>query len=137
MTDKIPKVGVAVIVIKDKKVLLGERKGAHASGTWAFPGGHLEYFESFEECAKREVEEETGLKITLLDKNPVAVTNDFFEKDDKHYITLFLRAECIEGTPKVMEPEKCSEWKWFDWDQMPSNLMVPIENLTKFYNPFK
>ncbi|RLC15632.1 MAG: DNA mismatch repair protein MutT, partial [Deltaproteobacteria bacterium] len=54
-----PLIGVAAIVIKDKKVLLGKRKNAHGAGTWAFPGGHLEYKESIEECAKREVFEET------------------------------------------------------------------------------
>ena len=38
-----PLIGVAAIVIKDKKVLLGKRKNAHGAETWAFPGGHLEY----------------------------------------------------------------------------------------------
>ena len=50
-----PLIGVAAIVIKDKKVLLGKRKNAHGAGTWAFPGGHLEFNESIEACAKREV----------------------------------------------------------------------------------
>ncbi len=50
-----PKVGVGVIVVKEGKVLLLQRKNSHGSGTWCFPGGHLEYGESLEECAKREV----------------------------------------------------------------------------------
>jgi len=45
--DKVPRVGLGVLIIKDGKVLLGRRKGAHGEGTWAPPGGHLECGESF------------------------------------------------------------------------------------------
>ena len=41
-----PRVGIAAIVKKDNKVLLGKRKGSHGSGAWNFPGGHLEFFET-------------------------------------------------------------------------------------------
>ena len=61
--DKKPKIGVGVIVIKENKVLLGKRKGSHGEGEYAFPGGHLEYMETIEDCARRETLEETGIKI--------------------------------------------------------------------------
>ena len=61
--DLRPKVGVGVMVLKNGKVLIGKRKGAHGAGEWAWPGGHLEYMESFEDCARREVMEETGIEI--------------------------------------------------------------------------
>ena len=61
--DKRPKVGVGVIVTKNSRVLLGKRKGAHGEATWCFPGGHLEFREKLEDCAKRETLEETGVKI--------------------------------------------------------------------------
>jgi 8-oxo-dGTP diphosphatase len=54
-----PKVGVAVIVVKDTRILLGKRVNSHGSGTWQFPGGHLEFGEPIEDCAKRELFEET------------------------------------------------------------------------------
>jgi 8-oxo-dGTP diphosphatase len=58
-----PKVGVGVMIFKDGKVLLGKRKSSHGDGEYAWPGGHMEYMESFEECAKRETMEETGMQI--------------------------------------------------------------------------
>jgi len=63
-----PAVGVAVIVMKNGKLLLGKRLNSQGSGTWAFPGGHLELKESIENCAKREVFEETGLFIKNLQR---------------------------------------------------------------------
>lgn len=63
-----PKVGIGVIVRKEGKVLLGKRKNSHGAGSWAFPGGHLEYGESWEECARREVKEETGIAIKNMGK---------------------------------------------------------------------
>lgn len=128
MDEKRPKVGLGVIVIRDDKVLLGKRKGSHSSGTYAFPGGHLEFKESWEECAIREVKEETGMEVTK--SKFVAVTNDIFEKEDKHYITIFMKVEC-SGEPKVMEPDKCEGWGWFSWNRLPQPLMVTITDLIK------
>lgn len=131
-----PKIGVGAIVIKKGKVLLGKRKNAHGDGTWSFPGGHLEFGESIEDCARRETEEETGLIIDNFEKS--VFTNDVFEKEGKHYVTLYAIAEISEGEPVVAEPEKCEEWKWFDWDNLPSPLFIPIENLLKEnFDPFK
>ena len=124
---KRPLIGVGVIVVRDDKVLLGLRKGSHGDGTWHFPGGHLEFGESVEDCARREVLEETGLRADLIEPGPY--TNDIFKKEDKHYITLFAITEIEEGEPKVMEPEKCECWKWFSWNNLPQPLFIPIENL--------
>lgn len=134
--DNRPKIGVGVIVIKDDKVLLGKRKNAHGEGTWCFPGGHLEFNEKIEDCAARETKEETGIEIKNI--RMASFTNDIFEKEQKHYVTLFVIAELSSGTPKIMEPEKCESWQWFNWDDMPRPLFVPIQNLLKQdYNPFK
>ena len=50
-----PKIGIGVVVVKENSVLLGKRKGAHGSGHWGFPGGHLELCETPETCAAREL----------------------------------------------------------------------------------
>ena len=131
-----PKVGVGVIIIKDNKVLLGKRKGSHGAGSWSFPGGHLEFNEEIEECAVREVREETGIEIKNIRR--LTFTNDIFEKEKKHYVTLFVISDYASGKVKVMEPEKCEKWEWFEWDKLPKPLFIPIQNLLKQnYNPFK
>ena len=117
------------MVVRDGRVLFGKRKNAHGDGTWSFPGGHLEFGESLLECAKREVLEETGLEVKNV--APFTFTNDIFEKEGKHYITLFVRAECGAGEPKVLEPTKCEEWQWCKWDALPEPLFIPIQNLLK------
>ena len=135
-----PKVGVGIIVFNKynpDRVLLGRRKGSHGAGTWSFPGGRLEYFEELRDCAKRELYEETGIKA-VIDKYPVAATNDFFRKEKRHYITLYLRAKHHSGEPEVKEPNKCECWEWFRWSNLPEPLFLPIENLlSQGYNPFE
>jgi 8-oxo-dGTP diphosphatase len=126
-TEKRPLVGVAVIVVRDGRVLLGRRKNAHGAGTWALPGGHLEYFESIEDCARREVAEETGLKIGNV--RHCAYTNDRFQAEGKHYVTLFVAAEHRSGEAVVREPDKCEAWRWFSWDDLPRPRFLPLENL--------
>jgi len=82
-----PKVGVGVVVVKEGSILLGKRKGAHGTGSFSPPGGHLEFGESIEKCAARELLEETGLKALCCHVGPW--TSDLME-GDKHYITFFV-----------------------------------------------
>ncbi len=41
------KVGIGVMVVKDGHVLIGKRVSSHGEGEYCFPGGHMEYMESF------------------------------------------------------------------------------------------
>jgi 8-oxo-dGTP diphosphatase len=124
---KKPVIGVAVIVFFRGKLLLGKRKNAHGAGTWQLPGGHLEFFESIEACGRREVFEETGLEIQNIRRGPY--TNDIFEKEGRHYVTLFLIAEAAGGELTVKEPDKCEKWAWFDWADLPDPKFLPLANL--------
>jgi len=125
--NKEVRVGVATVIFRDGCILLGERIGSHGSHTWATPGGHLELGESIEECAKRETLEETGLVVDSITK--LGFTNDIIEKENKHYVTLFVVASCAGGEPQVTEPEKCKQWKWCKLDEIPQPLFLPLINL--------
>ncbi len=128
-TENRPIIGVAVIIVKNNQVLLGKRKGAHGNATWAFPGGHLEFNESIEDCAVREVFEETGLQIKNLRFGPY--TNDIFFREHKHYVTLFVIADYESGIPVVKEPHKCEQWEWSEWPPSLQPHFLPIQNLLK------
>ncbi len=130
-----PKVGITVIIIKDRQVLLGKRIGSHGANSWALPGGQLEFKESLSDCARREVFEETGLKIKNIKET--FYTNDIYEKENKHYVTFFLISKYDSGKLEIKEPNKCLEWKWCDWNNLPKPLFVPLANLIKKgYSPF-
>ncbi|MGY0195174.1 DUF1993 family protein [Leptothrix sp. BB-4] len=123
-----PRVGVGVLVFDDAgRVLLGLRRGAHGAGTWSAPGGHLEWGESFEHCARREVAEETGLVLGALQCGPV--TNDVFAAEGRHYATVVMLARHPGGTPQRLEPDKCEAWSWFDWQALPQPLFAPLASL--------
>jgi mutator protein MutT len=57
------KITVDCIAEKNRKILLVKRKIPPFIGMFAFPGGHLKYGESVEDCVVRETFEETGIKV--------------------------------------------------------------------------
>ena len=127
MEHSVPQVGVGVIIMREGFSLLGKRAGSHDAGTWALPGGHLSFGESVEECAAREVMEETGLSIDRVVPGPY--TNNVFTSEGKHYVTLFVTANCSVGEPQLREPNKCSLWQWFRWSELPQPLFQPLASL--------
>lgn len=121
------RVGVGVFVLHSSqepstnpRFLMGKRLNSHGSGTFALPGGHLEFGETPEDCAIREVLEETGLEIS--EPKFLTATNDYMPAEGKHYITLFM--VCVrkneEETAQVLEPHKCESWDWFSWEDLQS-----------------
>ena len=119
-----PLVGISVLVVKDDKLLLGRRKGSHGAGEYAAPGGHLEHLESFQACAAREVLEETGVEIGMLQFLRVLNTTDYAPK---HYVDVAFVAQWQAGEPTVREPDKVESWSWYDLNDIPSPLfsMLP------------
>ncbi len=107
------------MVLKDGKVLLTRRKGSHGEGEYSFPGGHLEYMESFEDCARRETQEESGVEIKNI--KFLYVTN-VKKYEPKHYVHVGVVAEWASGEPTIMELDKAEEWRWYDLDQLPEPL---------------
>lgn len=131
MEKQKPKVGVGVMIFKDGKILLHKRKGSHGEGEYAFPGGHLEYMESFEDCAKREISEECGIEVYNVRFN--YVTN-VFKYAPKHYVHIGLIADWESGDPKILEPDKCEgEWDWYDLNNLPSPMFEMCKLAIKAY----
>ncbi|KAJ9140666.1 hypothetical protein P3X46_031285 [Hevea brasiliensis] len=135
----VPRVAVVVFLLKGKSVLLGRRRSSIGDSTFALPGGHLEFGESFEECGAREMKEETGLDISKIEF--LTVTNSLYLEEPRpsHYVTIFLRAILADPNqvPQNLEPEKCYGWDWYDWDKLPKPLLGPLEKMAQSgFNPF-
>jgi 8-oxo-dGTP diphosphatase len=121
------RVGVAVLVVRDDQVLLLKRQGSHGAATWSTPGGHLDFGETPEQCGVREVQEEVGLVVA--DLTFLTITNDLFETEGKHYITIWMRAGRVLGEPTLASPREMTAIGWFGWDALPQPLFLPVANL--------
>ncbi|KAG0461539.1 hypothetical protein HPP92_021836 [Vanilla planifolia] len=138
VANPLPRVAVAVFVLNGPSILLGRRLSSVGHGTFALPGGRLEFGESLEECARREVKEETGLDVGRVEILTVAscITRD--GPDPSHFVTMIVRAEMSDPSqePVNIEPDKCDGWAWYDWARLPQPLFGPLENLVSGVNPF-
>lgn len=119
MGEDNPRVGIGVMIIQAGKVLLGKRQGSHGEGEYAFPGGHLEHMESFEDCARREVLEECGVEIENICFQFVANVKTYAPK---HYVHIGLFADWKRGEPERLEPDSCESWAWYDLGDLPQPL---------------
>lgn len=124
--SSVPKVGIGAWIIKDGKVLMGQRKGAHGQNQWAPPGGHLEFKESPFEAAKRELKEETDLDAEKLEF--ATWTNDIYEGENKHYISIHMVITQFSGEIKNLEPKKCLGWKWVSVEGLDGPIFLSAKN---------
>ena len=125
-----PKVGVAVLVERDGKVLLHRRKGEHGKGTWSVAGGHVEYGETPEECAIREVWEEVGIRIRKVAF--MGMTNDVFAETGRHYVTIWMHATAMEGDGYARAENEVEDVQWFPREALPEPLERVPHRLHEF-----
>lgn len=137
MAEKVG-VGFGIMLLNSEgNVLLGRRhidpekadSELSGEGTWTMPGGKLEFGESFEEGARRELLEETGMYLEKV--KVVCVSND--KNNGAHFVTVGMFSEYFQGEPQVMEPDEITEWAWFGLEDLPSPMFFPsvriLENL--------
>lgn len=96
--QNIPTTRVSVIVVADEQILLVKhRKGNRQY--WVLPGGRLEYGESFEECAVREMKEETGLEVAVDEF--VFLSEAIAPDRSRHIVNVYLTAHVTGGILKL------------------------------------
>jgi|SRR5208337_6833 len=129
MPKKRPEVGIGVLVVRDGKILLSRRLKPYGYGKLSLPGGHVEWNESLVECAKREVLEETGIKLKKAEELR-DYTEEIDPKAGKHYVTFYLIARCPDGQePRTTEPSKHGPWGWYDPFDLPGGAWSPTKRL--------
>ena len=111
----------AVAIIRDGKMLIGLRHYTPEKfkkiSLWTVPGGRCDDGETVETALRRETVEETGIEdlkiIDYLGDVPGAKEGDV--------VPLFIGA--TDKEPRLMEPEKFSEWKWCGLNDIPENFI--------------
>lgn len=123
-----PKVGVGCMLLRDNKILLGLRQGSHGEHTYGWLGGHLEFGEMMEDCAKRKVYEESGIILEELELLCISNVIDY----GKHYLDIEFVSTKFLGEPRILKSEIIS-WGWYDIDDLPSPLFKPVEIAIESY----
>lgn len=117
-------------VVIPQDMLLGLRKGSHGAGSWSIPGGKVEPGELPIITAQREVEEETGMRVSPLPFLLMPYNNTF--AGGEPWVTLYFICQ-VENmrVPEVKEPDKCEQWGWFSFNGLPDPLFEPLAELVR------
>ncbi len=124
-----PLVGVGVVFVREGRVFLARRQGAHGDNTWASAGGHLEWGETLEECARREALEELG--VTVAGLQFLCISNIIAY--DRHYVDVEFLGDIGGQEPQLTEPEAFSEFGWFPLDDLPQPLFEAVRYALESY----
>ncbi|MEM2464256.1 MAG: NUDIX hydrolase [Candidatus Bathyarchaeia archaeon] len=115
-----PLVGVGAVVHANGKFLLIRRANEPGKGLWSIPGGLVEVGEKIRDAVKREVEEETGIRVEvgrLID----VIENIVFDDDGRvkfHYILIDFEAKPISEKLEVKPSPEVLEARWFSPEEM-------------------
>ena len=110
--------GVRVLIINPKNEVLLGRRSDHREQFYAAPGGHLEFGESFEQCAIRELYEELNIKIEEKEIKYLTTLNVVKKKENFHYlniITSFFIDDIRSSKIENYDTEHCLGWEWIPW----------------------
>lgn len=111
-------VGVGALIFNEEgKFLMGLRgeKAKNERGKWEIPGGTVEWGETFEEALKREIKEEIGVEIEILEL--LTVCSHILRDEGQHWVSPTYICKIIAGRPQIQEPGKCDELWWFDMEE--------------------
>ncbi|MFF0138823.1 NUDIX domain-containing protein [Streptomyces sp. NPDC005227] len=119
-------VGAHLVLVRDGAVLLGKRHpdSAFAPSTWHVPAGHREPGESALACMVRETAEETGIAVEADALSLVHTVDVCNPGSPFPRVQLFFAAARWSGEPRVLEPDRCTEWRWWPLDALPDELVA-------------
>lgn len=120
------KIGViAHIVDESGRILLQQRgkKSRDENGLYEDVGGRVEEFDAdFQSAIHREIEEEMGTEAIIELEDPIGIYH--VEKNDINWVFIIFYAKYVGGEIKIMEPDKCIGYKFFDYEEvLESNLV--------------
>ena len=107
-----------VVITKEKepKVLLIQRGHEPFKGCWAFPGGFMNMDETTEQCAVRELEEETGLKVSNIQQ---IGTYSKVDRDPRGRTVTVAYLAVIDKPEAVKGLDDAAKAQWFPISALP------------------
>ena len=118
----LPRVRVAVVVVRgDRLLLVRHRKGERTY--WLLPGGGLDYGETIEDCARREVLEETGLSIEV--KKFLFLSEAIAPDKSRHIVNLYVLGAAMGGSLTTPEEDAIEEVAWVPFAEIKGLTMYP------------
>lgn len=121
-------VGAGALIFNDEGKLLLSLRGKAAKnerGKWEIPGGAIEFGETIESGLKREIKEEIGVDIEVVEMLQLA--DHILPDEGQHWVSPTYICKIISGTPNIMEPEKCERLEWFSLDEAAK---LPLSDVT-------
>ena len=116
---------VAAVIVVDQKVLLVRRRVPEGTLSWQFPGGEVEFGETFEAAASRETREEVGLTVALT----ATLGERVHPATGRHMV--YLACRVVRGTPHVTDPDELVESAWCRLDELagyiPQGVFQPVQ----------
>lgn len=125
---------VGIIVRNNNQILLMKRShNTTNGGTYAFAGGGVDGNETIPAAAIREAKEELGITIQEKDLKFVHVIH-VKTKENVEIIVFFYETQVWQGTPSIMEPDKCDELLWVDEHQLPQPMLATHSQVLRMVN---
>jgi ADP-ribose pyrophosphatase len=125
-------VGVGAFILNENNELLLHKRAVPAEeGHWCIPGGRLEMFEMLEHAVIREVKEETDLDIEVV--KLMGICDHIIKEENAHWGAASYLCKVKSGEAKIMEPDKASDMKWFDLNELPDKLTITTKKALSDY----
>ena len=102
--------------------------------TMSIPGGKLEWMETFEEAVKREIKEECDIDIKVL--RLLGICDHIVKSENQHWVSPSFLCKIEKGEPKIMEPNKHLDMKWFSLDNLPEKLTITTKDAVNSYRNY-
>lgn len=129
-------VSVGALIINDKREVFLTKRSQQATnerGCWEAPGGAVHFGETSEGAVKREILEEYGIEIEIIEQFPAA--DHLIPKEKQHWVATTFLAKVKKGQiPKIMEPDKCDAIGWFSLKELPKPLSLITQHDLKSHN---
>lgn len=126
---------VYLVLQKENNILLMRRAGSgYYDGWYSLPSGHVEAGELPTDAIVREVMEEIGVTINESDIKLIHTMYRTKKDETGDRVDLFFYAKTWQNDPKICEPDKCDDLKWFSLNHLPENIIPYIRDVIAAIN---